>query len=73
MATREFGEHNFIQCVCFDPKGEFLSEFFSSYVCVQSSEHLGDLSWTRCVLIIEVSLYQGFFTPKGHQLKWHWL
>lgn len=27
LATRDFKEPNFIQCVCFDPKGEFISEF----------------------------------------------
>ena len=26
LATRVFGEPNFIQCVCFDSKGEYISE-----------------------------------------------
>lgn len=30
MSTREFGEPNFVQCVCFDPKGEFISRLFQS-------------------------------------------
>ena len=27
LGSREFSEPNYIQCVCFDPKGEFISEF----------------------------------------------
>ena len=26
MSSREFGEPNYIQCLCFDPKGEFIGK-----------------------------------------------
>lgn len=29
LATRVFGEPNFIQCVCFDSKGEYISKLAS--------------------------------------------